>query len=109
MKSRTLLAVCALSAALVLACAPKLAVRKPAYDYSKMDKESARVHKKVEALIDECVAGKQPLPLTRGVRIHSLILDPGRKTLAVTFNRNFSYPPFRPENVRATYKRLREL
>ena len=109
MKSRTLLAVCALSAALILACAPKLAVRKPAYDYGKMDKESARVHKKVEALIDECVAGKQPLPLTRGVRIHSLILDPGRKTLAVTFNRNFSYPPFRPENVRATYKRLREL
>ena len=109
MKSRTLLTAAALGAALVLACAPRVAVRKPAYDYSKMDKESARIHKKVEALIDECFTRMEPLPLGPGVRILSLLHEPERKTLAVTFNRNFSYPPFRPGNVRATYARLREL
>jgi len=95
--------------ALALACAPKAVLRKPAYDYSKMDKESIHVHKKIEALIAECTATKSPLPLSNGVRIESLILKSSEKSLAVTFSKNFSYPAFRPDNVKATYARLHAL
>ncbi|HNW59566.1 MAG TPA: xanthan lyase [bacterium] len=95
--------------ALALACAPKAVLRKPAYDYSKMDKESARVHKKIEAFIAECIATHAPLPLANGVRIESLILKPGEKSLAVTFSKNFSYPAFRPDNVKSAYARVHAL
>jgi hypothetical protein len=93
----------------VLACAPKVVVRKPAYDYSKMDKETARVHQKIEAFIDECSTTREPLPLPRGVRIESLILQPAAKSLAVTFSKNFSYPAFRPDTVKAVYSRIHAL
>ncbi len=94
---------------LALACAPRAILRKPAYDYSKMDKESARAHQQVEALVAECIATGSPLPLANGVRIESLIRKPETRSLAVTFNKNFSYPAFRPENVKATYARLHAL
>ena len=84
MKNRHLLAALCIALILALACAPRVAMRKPAYDYAKMDKETAEVHKKIEAFINTCVQEKEPLPLARGVRIDTLILRPEAKTSSST-------------------------
>ena len=88
--------------ALISACAPRMIARKPAYDYTTMDKESARVHRKVEQWLDTASARREPLPLPPGVRIDSLHLHPAAESLAVYFNKSFAMVPFRPENVAAT-------
>ena len=42
MKNRSRLVILFAALSLILACAPKVTVRKPASDYSKMDKTSVR-------------------------------------------------------------------
>jgi len=88
-------------------CAHRAAERKPRYDYSTMDKRTASAHKKIIRWLDHCVATKQPVPLASSVRLDSLTIDAAGKTMAIYFNKPFSYPAYRPDHVAAVYAGLR--
>jgi len=89
---------------LLFSCQPRLIIPGTAYDYSGMSRQEIRVHKKIEQLLYIARRTGFPLPLTGTVRIDSMRLDTQRHVLLVDFNKPFSYVPFRPENVRATYR-----
>ncbi len=98
----------ALLAAVLLSCSPKLSVRRPVYDYSKMDKKTAQVHKKIERVLTQCVLERKPVALTRDVRIDSLRLDEKKRTIKAWLGKSFSYPAYRSETVAALYSDVRK-
>lgn len=92
----------------VLSCAPQISEKAPRYDYSRMDKTTAADHKKIVAWLDRCMVSRQPVSLAADVRLDSVRIDEKKSVLSVYFNKPFSFPAWRMQQVTAVYAGLRE-
>ena len=81
---------------------------KPKYDYDKMDSPTERIHKKVEAFLDDCINEGNPVKISRFTRIDSLIVDEKNEHVDIYLNRFFSFLPFRKENINEIYAALKD-
>ncbi len=90
-----------------MGCAPTIPPALPTYDYAGMDKFTRKVHKKVELFLARCLQQQYPVKLPSSVRIDSLYANKQKKEITVVFNKPFSYPAYRPDNVNALYRILR--
>ncbi len=97
-----------LLAFVLLSCAPKVTMRKPVYDYARMDKKIVQVHKNIVKVIDQCIRQKTPVAWTRDVRIDSLRIDDKSRYIKTYLNRSASFPAYRPQNVAALYAGMRK-
>ncbi|RMH60796.1 MAG: xanthan lyase, partial [Calditrichaeota bacterium] len=89
-------------------CTPQYRTRHIPYDYSRMDKETAAVHRQVEAFLYKIEHKQAPIRLHPATRIDSLRIDNSHKELTVWLNNAFASIPFREKNVNALYALLRE-
>ncbi len=92
----------------LLACAPKITLKKPAYDYTGMDKNTIQVHKQLQAFLETTIRSRSPVVLPPTVRIDSLVVDAGSKHIRAVFSKPFSYPAYRPEQVQLIYELVRK-
>ncbi len=88
------------------ACQPEFRSRGISYDYSTMDKETARVHRQVETFLYLIDTQKYPIPLHPATRIDSIKIDRRNRTLDIWLNKAFSFAAFREDNVKALYGEL---
>ena len=92
---------------LILAsCQPELIIKAPGYDYSAMNKETRKVHQKIEQFLIECRLEPVPIAVHPATRIEFLRIDKQNKELHIGFSKHFSYIPFREVNVQAVYTTL---
>ncbi|TFG95798.1 MAG: xanthan lyase, partial [Calditrichales bacterium] len=73
-----------------------------------MDRITERIHKKVESFLETCVNDGDPIPLSRFVRIDSLIVDEETEHLDIYLNRFFSHPAYREENIQKIYAAVQD-
>ncbi|MBN2012826.1 fibronectin type III domain-containing protein [candidate division KSB1 bacterium] len=78
------------------------------YDYSGMDKDTKDVHKKVEKILQQGVATRQPVPVYPATRIDSVRIDKFHQKINIYLNPIFGYIPWRENNVASTYAALKE-
>jgi len=87
-------------------CRPEFRSRGISYDYSTMDKETARVHREVETFLYLIDTEKYPINLHPATRIDSIRVDRKNRALTIWLNKEFSFSPFREDNVAALYTEL---
>lgn len=93
---------------LLLSCALHMREKKPQYDYNRMDKNTAQVHKKIVAWLDGCLATRQPVALPLNARLDSVCVDKEKSLISVYFNKPFSFPAWRLQQVSAVYAGIRD-
>ncbi|GBE26931.1 fibronectin type III domain protein [bacterium BMS3Bbin03] len=103
------LGVLAISLIVVASCAPRVAIKGPRYNYSKMNKITKKAHKRVEKFVNIVWETRAPFAISPAVRIDSVVVQKKQKKLTVYFNKPFSYVPFREKNVAQTYKLMKKI
>lgn len=93
----------------LFSCAPKVVLVGPKYDYSKMDKATVKMHKKIEKFIYDGVTTGIPLKLNRRTRIDSLLIDDKNLKVQIDFNKFLGYTPLRERDVNVVYKTIQGL
>lgn len=74
-------------------------VKKPVYDYSKMDSTTKKIHKRIEKFLEKCITEGDPVEIVSYTRIDSLKVDAQQEHVDIFLNRFFSFIPFREDNV----------
>ena len=83
-------------------------VKKPVYNYAKMDKTTRSAHKRVEKFLKSCIEKKYPVKTIKVTRIDSVVVQKEKKHLDIYLNKFFAYIPFREENITDIYTFLRK-
>lgn len=92
---------------IMFACQPVLH-KVQEYDYDKMDPAIVDVHKQIEAFIIAVQQTSDPVYIPLSTRIENINLQEKEKVLSITLSEVFSQIPFREDNVKRTYKMLRD-
>ena len=92
---------------LFFSCA-KQVIKKPVYDYSKMDKTTQSAHKKVEKFLESCYKKQYPVKIHSVTRIDSICVFEEHKHLNIYLNKFFGYIPYREENTNLVYDFMKE-
>jgi len=87
---------------IIFACG-KQVIKKPVYDYTKMDKTTKSAHKKVENFLESCYEKQYPVKIPIVTKIDSVVVKKEGKHLDIYLNKFFAYIPLREDNVSSIY------
>jgi len=87
---------------IVFACG-KQVIKKPVYDYTKMDKITKSAHEKVEKFLESCYEKQYPVKIPIVTKIDSVAVKKEEKHLDIYLNKFFAYIPLREDNVSSIY------
>ena len=96
-----------ISFSLIFSCAPHL-VKRPVYDYTKMDKMTKTIHQRVEKFITSCWEERIPAEISPFTRIDSLKLDRDKFHIDIFLNPALATIPMREENTGLFYTAMRK-
>ena len=87
--------ICLITVIMIAGCAQQLG-KVAVYDYTAMDKDTKKVHKKVENFLQECMESAIPISVDQATRIDSIHVDKPRQKVDIflkPINTNsFFYP-----------------
>jgi len=81
---------------------------KPSYDYEKMDSVTERIHKKIETVLESCIAENDPIKISRYTRIDSVVIDEEKEHIDIYLNRSFAHIPLREDNTQKIYAAIKD-
>ena len=91
----------------LMSCAPQVG-KIQVYDYKSMDKDTRRVHKRVEKFIERCIQEQYPVVIDRGTRIDSVRVNKQQRLIDIYLNARFGYRPWRENTVSQVYSALKK-
>jgi len=94
---------CLVFVGLLLSGCTMMSIQKPRYDYRNMNHSTKAVHKKAEKIARQCIRKGDPVRVSRGLRVDSVLVDRQEKQIDVYYNSVLGYVPYRKENAKQVY------
>ena len=95
-------------AGLFLTGCATMSVQKSRYDYQNMDHPTKAVHKSAEKFARDCVRKGEPVSVSRGLKVDSVLVNRQDKKIDVYYNWVLGQVPYREENVQPVYDAFRK-
>ncbi len=92
----------------LLSCTPQL-IKKPIYDYSRMDEDTKEVHLCVESFLNSCIKFQYPVKISRYSKIDSVVIEKNQQLIDIHLNPVFAWTPFREDDISLIYFIIRDL